>query len=39
LLALEDDLLWDYLQQPKSDKAEPFRTLLLNISHGPAHAD
>ncbi len=34
LLALEDDKLWDYLQQPESDEAAEFRHLLINISHG-----
>jgi antitoxin CptB len=35
LLAQEDDLLWDWLQQPATEQAAPYRELLHKIRLGP----
>jgi antitoxin CptB len=35
LLQHEDDLLWDWLQQPATEQAAPFRELLHKIRSGP----
>lgn len=34
LLQNEDDLLWDWLQQPDSDQAAPYRAVLERIRRG-----
>jgi succinate dehydrogenase flavin-adding protein (antitoxin of CptAB toxin-antitoxin module) len=36
LLYSEDDLVWDWLQQPASKQAAPFRDVLQIIRSGPA---
>jgi antitoxin CptB len=35
LLAQEDDLLWDWLQQPAREQAAPYHELLHKIRRGP----
>lgn len=37
LLAIEDDVLWQWLQEPASRDAEPFRPLLETIRHELQH--
>jgi succinate dehydrogenase flavin-adding protein (antitoxin of CptAB toxin-antitoxin module) len=34
MLQVEDDILWDWLQQPDLPAAEPYRKLLKQILHG-----
>ena len=34
LLNTEDDVLWDWIQDPMLDKARPFRNLLTKLSRG-----
>jgi antitoxin CptB len=34
MLQVEDDILWDWLQQPDLPAAEPYRKLLKRILHG-----
>jgi antitoxin CptB len=34
LLESEDDLLWDWLQNPAAERAAPWRPLLERIRHG-----
>lgn len=34
LLATEDDLLWDWLQNPAAARAAPYRSLLERIRNG-----
>jgi antitoxin CptB len=34
MLQVEDDVLWDWLQQPDLAVAEPYRKLLKQILHG-----
>lgn len=34
LLNTEDDVLWDWIQDPDMLQAKPFRSLLMKISRG-----
>jgi len=34
LLETDDDLLWDWLQDPAAERAAPYRTLLERIRDG-----